>query len=45
MATSAPTAPQAIVREALTNVRKQAPGAQVTVRVEYSEAQVRLTIR
>ncbi len=34
-----------IVREALTNVRKHAPGARVTVRVEYAEAQVRLSIR
>jgi len=34
-----------IVREALTNVRKHAPGATVTVRVEYEETQVRLTIR
>ncbi|MFD4232234.1 sensor histidine kinase [Streptomyces sp. NPDC058545] len=34
-----------IVREALTNVRKHAPGARVTVRVAYDEAQVRLTIR
>ncbi|MGH3373519.1 MAG: sensor histidine kinase, partial [Actinoallomurus sp.] len=34
-----------IVREALTNVRKHAPGARVTVRVEYEETQVRLTIR
>jgi signal transduction histidine kinase len=34
-----------IVREALTNVRKHAPGARVTVRVEYDAAQVRLTIR
>lgn len=34
-----------IVREGLTNVRKHAPGAQVTVRVEYGEAQVRLSIR
>ncbi|MEV0825029.1 sensor histidine kinase [Nonomuraea rubra] len=34
-----------IVREALTNVRKHAPGAQVTVRVEYGEAQVRLSVR
>ena len=32
-----------IVREALTNVRKHAPGARVTVRVSYGEAQVRLT--
>jgi signal transduction histidine kinase len=34
-----------IVREALTNVRKHAPGARATVRVEYDEAQVRLSIR
>ncbi|MFI6601978.1 sensor histidine kinase [Nonomuraea sp. NPDC050536] len=34
-----------IVREGLTNVRKHAPGARVTVRVEYGEAQVRLSIR
>jgi signal transduction histidine kinase len=34
-----------IVREALTNVRKHAPGAQVTVQVSYGESQVRLTIR
>jgi signal transduction histidine kinase len=34
-----------IVREALTNVRKHAPGAPVVVRVKYDEAQVRLTIR
>ncbi|KUJ66915.1 histidine kinase [Streptomyces albus subsp. albus] len=34
-----------IVREALTNVRKHAPGAQVVVRVRYEEAQVRLTVR
>jgi signal transduction histidine kinase len=33
-----------IVREALTNVRKHAPGARVTVRVSYGEAQVRLEI-
>ncbi|MER6950351.1 histidine kinase [Nonomuraea sp. NPDC000554] len=33
-----------IVREALTNVRKHAPGARVTVRVEYGEAQVRLAV-
>lgn len=33
-----------VLREALTNVRKHAPGAQVTVRVEYDEAQVRLTV-
>jgi signal transduction histidine kinase len=34
-----------IVREALTNVRKHAPGARADVRVEYEETQVRLTIR
>jgi signal transduction histidine kinase len=34
-----------IVREALTNVRKHAPGARVTVRVSYADAQVRLEIR
>jgi signal transduction histidine kinase len=34
-----------IVQEALTNVRKHAPGARVTVRVSYGEAQVRLEIR
>jgi len=34
-----------IVREALTNVRKHAPGARVTVRVSYGDAQVRLEIR
>jgi signal transduction histidine kinase len=34
-----------IVREALTNVRKHAPGAGVTVRVSYGESQVRLEIR
>jgi signal transduction histidine kinase len=34
-----------IVREALTNVRKHAPGARVTVRVSYGEARVRLEIR
>jgi len=34
-----------IVREALTNVRKHAPGARATVRVQYDEAQVRLSIR
>ncbi len=34
-----------IVREALTNVRKHAPGTRVTVRVEYDAAQVHLTIR
>ncbi|WP_053171096.1 sensor histidine kinase [Streptomyces sp. SBT349] len=34
-----------IVREALTNVRKHAPGAEVTVRIEYGESGVRLVIR
>ncbi len=34
-----------VLREALTNVRKHAPGARVTVRVEYGEARVRLTVR
>jgi signal transduction histidine kinase len=34
-----------IVREALTNVRKHAPGAQVTVQVSYAESGVRLTVR
>jgi signal transduction histidine kinase len=34
-----------IVREALTNVRKHAPGAQVDVRVSYDESRVRLTVR
>jgi len=34
-----------VVREALTNVRKHAPGAAVTVRVSYTAAQVRLSIR
>lgn len=34
-----------VVREALTNVRKHAPGASVTVRVEYGETQVRVLIR
>lgn len=33
-----------VVREALTNVRKHAPGARVTVRVEYRETHVRLTV-
>ena len=33
-----------VVREALTNVRKHAPGARVTVRVSYDPAQVRLRI-
>jgi signal transduction histidine kinase len=34
-----------VVREALTNVRKHAPGAAVTVRVSYDTAQVRLNVR
>ena len=34
-----------IVREALTNVRKHAPGAHVVVRVSYDESQVRLSVR
>ena len=34
-----------VVREALTNVRKHAPGAHVVVRVSYGESQVRLSIR
>jgi signal transduction histidine kinase len=34
-----------IVREALTNVRKHAPGAHVVVQVSYDEAQVRLSVR
>jgi signal transduction histidine kinase len=34
-----------IVREALTNVHKHAPGARVTVRIAHSEPGLRLTIR
>lgn len=34
-----------IVREALTNVRKHAPGTQVTVHVDYAESQIRLSVR
>ena len=34
-----------IVREALTNVRKHAPGAQVAVQVSYDESQVRVSVR
>lgn len=34
-----------VVREALTNVHKHAPGARVTVRVEYEETQVRVAVR
>lgn len=33
-----------VVREALTNVRKHAPGAQVVVEISYGESQVRLTV-
>ena len=33
-----------IVREALTNVRKHAPGAHVVVRVSYGESQVRVSV-
>ena len=33
-----------IVREALTNVRKHAPGAHVVVRVSYGESQVRVCV-
>ena len=34
-----------IVREALTNVRKHAPGAHVAVQVTYDESQVRVSVR
>jgi signal transduction histidine kinase len=34
-----------VVREALTNVRKHAPGAQVVVQVSYDESQVRVCVR
>jgi signal transduction histidine kinase len=34
-----------IVREALTNVRKHAPGARVVVSVRYDESQVHLSVR
>uniref|UniRef100_A0AAU2VDV0 histidine kinase n=1 Tax=Streptomyces sp. NBC_00003 TaxID=2903608 RepID=A0AAU2VDV0_9ACTN len=34
-----------IVREALTNVHKHAPGARVTVDVEYDETRVRVAVR
>jgi signal transduction histidine kinase len=34
-----------VVREALTNVRKHAPGAEVAVRVRYEPGQVRVTVR
>jgi signal transduction histidine kinase len=34
-----------IVREALTNVRKHAPGAHVLVQVSYDESQIRLNVR
>lgn len=33
-----------VLREALTNVRKHAPGARVTVRVEYDESRLRLAV-
>jgi signal transduction histidine kinase len=33
-----------IVREALTNVRKHAPGAHVTVRIDYGDSQVQLSV-
>ncbi|MFR9676884.1 sensor histidine kinase [Streptomyces sp. TR06-5] len=33
-----------IVREALTNVRKHAPGAEVTVQVHYGDSRVRLSV-
>jgi signal transduction histidine kinase len=34
-----------IVQEALTNVRKHAPGADVVVRLNYSQDRIRLTVR
>ncbi|MFY9929647.1 MAG: histidine kinase [Streptosporangiaceae bacterium] len=34
-----------IVREALTNVRKHAPGAHVAVQISYDESQVRVSVR
>jgi signal transduction histidine kinase len=34
-----------IVREALTNVRKHAPGAHVAVQVSYDESQVKVSVR
>jgi signal transduction histidine kinase len=34
-----------VVREALTNVLKHAPGARVTVRVEFGETRVRVVVR
>jgi signal transduction histidine kinase len=34
-----------VVREALTNVRKHAPGAHVVVHVSYGETQVKLSVR
>jgi signal transduction histidine kinase len=34
-----------IVREALTNVRKHAPGAQVTVHIDYGDTQVQVSVR
>jgi signal transduction histidine kinase len=33
-----------VVREGLTNVRKHAPGAQVTVHISYGEAQVQVSV-
>ena len=33
-----------VVREALTNVRKHAPGARVVVRISYGEAEVRVSV-
>ncbi|WP_371656374.1 MULTISPECIES: sensor histidine kinase [unclassified Streptomyces] len=33
-----------VLREALTNVRKHAPGARVTVRARYEETRVRITV-
>jgi signal transduction histidine kinase len=33
-----------IVREALTNVRKHAPGARVLVRISYGDAQIQVTV-
>jgi signal transduction histidine kinase len=34
-----------VVREALTNVHKHAPGAEVTVRIRYGTARLQVTIR
>ena len=34
-----------IVREALTNVRKHAPGAEVSIQIEYTDSQVRISVR